>query len=249
MKNIKDNFSANADLYAKFRPDYPAELYSFLYSRIPGNKVAWDCGTGNGQVARVLAGHFEKVYATDISGEQIKQAAPSPNIEYSVQRSEQTNFADGSFDLVTVAQAIHWFDFNRFYKEVKRTLKNQGIFAVMGYGLVSAGEDADELIGHFYRTTLGTYWDKERKYIDEDYKTIPFPFEEISAPPLVNEVSWTLDELTGYLRTWSAVAHYIRANNHDPVEPLKLRLEKVWGDVATRKVRFPILLRVARITK
>jgi ubiquinone/menaquinone biosynthesis C-methylase UbiE len=128
-------------------PTTPAELYSFLYSRIPDNKAAWDCGTGNGQVARVLAARFENVYATDISGEQIKQAAPSPNIEYSVQRSEQTSFADSTFDLVTVAQAIHWFDFNSFYKEVKRTLKNQGIFAVMGYGLVSAGDDADELIG------------------------------------------------------------------------------------------------------
>ncbi|MES2891630.1 MAG: methyltransferase domain-containing protein [Bacteroidota bacterium] len=249
MTNIKDNFTSRSDLYARYRPSYPPEVFEFLSSKIPGRQAAWDCGTGNGQLATELAHHFHTVYATDISKEQIEQAVPAPNLEYSVQPAEQTSFPDNSFDLVTVAQAIHWFDFKRFYREVERCTRNQGIFAALGYGLVSAGGEADEIIGHFYRTTLDTYWDKERKYIDEHYKTIPFPFEEITAPTLVNEVSWSLDDLAGFFRTWSAVKHYIKANNQDPVEPLVLRLEKVWGDAVQRSIQFPILLRVARITK
>lgn len=249
MNNTKENFTSGSDLYARYRPVYPKEVFEFLYSKIPGNDSAWDCGTGNGQVAAVLAQHFRKVSGTDISKEQIAEVAAAPNIEYSVQPAEHTSFPDNYFDLITVAQAIHWFDFRKFYKEVQRCIRNQGIFAAMGYGLVSAGGEADEVIGYFYRTTLGTYWDKERKYIDEHYQTIPFPFEEITAPPFIHEVYWTLAELAGFFRTWSAVKHYIKINNEDPVESLILRLEKVWGDSAERRMSFPLLLRVARITK
>jgi SAM-dependent methyltransferase len=249
MKEIKDNFSSQAELYACYRPGYPVALYEFLYSIVPGSASAWDCGTGSGQVATVLADHFEKVFATDISEEQVNNAPPRENVYYSIQRSEQTNFPDSFFDLITVAQAVHWFDFNPFYQEVRRIMKPGGILAIMGYGLLKTHDAADEIILHFYQDILGPYWDKERKYIDENYQTIPFPFEEISSPQYTNFFNWTLDDLLGYFRTWSAVKHYIAAHDQDPVEAVKFRLEKIWGSEAQKRIKFPVLLRLACIKK
>ena len=249
MKEVKDNFSSQAEKYAKYRPTYPKELYSFLLSLCNGKNSAWDCATGNGQVASVLAQHFDKVYATDISEEQIKNAGKKDNIFYSVQRSESTSFADNFFDLITVAQAIHWFDFDTFYKEVKRTIKSNGIFSIVGYGLLKTGDKTDDIIDHFYRHIIGAYWDKERKYIDENYTIIPFPFKEIEAPELTIDLEWSLDELLGYFETWSAVQHYIKANAQDPVKLVKKDIQEIWPAGSKKKIQFPVLLRVAKITK
>ena len=249
MKDVKDNFTKQANLYAKYRPDYPAELYQFLFSLCRHKDTAWDCGTGNGQVALALAKTFRKVYATDISEQQIKNAIQQDNIIYAVERAEHTLFADNSFDLVTVAQAIHWFDFDNFYKEVNRTIKAGGVLAVIGYGLIHAEPGINSIIQHFYYNVIGSYWDKERKYIDENYTTIPFPFNEQKAPQLTNSFEWTLDDLLGYFATWSAVQHYKKANNDDPITIIKAELEKQWQPGILKKVEFPILLRVAIINK
>ena len=249
MKETKDNFTKQAGQYAKYRPDYPPALYGFLFSLVSGKHAAWDCGTGNGQVALKLAGFFDSVYASDLSEQQIKNAVQKNNVFYSVERAEASSFDDNSFELITVAQAIHWFDFDSFYKEVNRVIKPKGIFAVIGYGLLEIDQQTDKLIHHFYYNIIGRFWDKERKYIDEHYQTIPFPFNEMEVPLLVNSFEWTLDELTGYLETWSAVQHYIKANKDNPVELLKKDLKEIWPGNETRKIKFPILLRVARIDK
>ncbi|MEP7144329.1 MAG: class I SAM-dependent methyltransferase [Ferruginibacter sp.] len=249
MKDTKDNFTNQSNKYAKYRPAYPSHLYSFLYSLVKDNGAAWDCGTGNGQVAIVLSDFFDQVYATDISEQQIKNAVPRENVFYSVERAESTSFADNSFGLVTVAQAIHWFDFESFYKEVNRTLKPNGILAVIGYGLIRIDHETDPVIDSFYHDVIGPYWDKERKYVDENYQTIPFPFNEIRAPVLDNIFEWTREEFTGYLETWSAVQHYIKAENKNPVPLISAELEKIWPKGETKKVQFPILLRVAKIKK
>ncbi len=249
MKIQKDNFSNQSAAYAKYRPAYPPEMYIFLYSLVSDKAAAWDCGTGNGQVAMELSKFFAKVYATDISEQQINNAARRDNVFYSVARAESTLFADNSFDLTTVAQAIHWFDFESFYREVNRTLKPGGIFAVIGYGLIRIDYVTDQIIDHFYQDIIGAYWDKERRYIDENYQTISFPFNELEAPVLKNTFDWTLEELVGYLKTWSAVQHYIKAKNENPVNLVKMELEKIWVKGATKKVQFPILLRVAEIEK
>jgi len=246
---MKDNFSTQSDKYARFRPDYPEELFDYLLSIVPGRENAWDCGTGNGQVARVLAASFNRVMATDISQQQIDNAVRHEHIQYSVQRAEKTTFQDNTFDLITVAQAIHWFNFDAFYEEVQRTIRTGGVLAVIGYGLIQINPVIDKIIGSFYRTIVGPYWDKERKYIDEDYKTIPFPYEDINVPAFENSVEWSFEHLIGYIGTWSAVKHYEKKNGHDPIDLVRDTLQANWGNDRTMKGRFPILLRVARVDK
>ncbi len=178
---MKDNFSTQSKKYVKYRPAYPLELFDYLNSIILIKKNAWDCGTGNGQIAFELAKTFDKVFATDISQSQISNAIQLDNIEYSVQPAGNTNFPNHLFDLIIVAQAIHWFDFEKFYSEVRRTSKDNALIAVIGYGRIEVSKEIDQIITEFYRNVIGSYWDKERRYIDENYETIPFPFEEIQA--------------------------------------------------------------------
>lgn len=244
---MKDNFSIDSDKYAKYRPTYPPDFYAYLNSIVPYKQTAWDCGTGNGQVAFELAKSFEKVYATDISQSQIANALQSDNICYTVQPAECTNFSNQMFNLVVVAQAIHWFDFEKFYKEVSRTVKENAVLCVIGYGKLEIDEKIDSIIEDIYSNTLGNYWDKERKYIDENYQTIPFPFSEIKAPAFVNIQEWTLLHLIGYLNTWSAVKHFIKQNGYNPVDQFISAMEEIWGKSETKQVRFPLLLRIGQI--
>jgi len=246
---MKDNFSSQSDKYAQFRPTYPDALYTYLLSIVPARDDAWDCGTGNGQVAQVLAKSFKKVAATDISRQQIENAFMHERIEYSVQPAENTSFPDNSFDLITVAQAIHWFDFDAFYKEVIRTIRNKGVLAVIGYGLIQLSPSMDRVMAAFYRDVVGPYWDKERKYIDDNYRTIPFPFDETTSPSFENALEWTFQHLIGYIGTWSAVKHYQKATGNHPVDLVYDDLKKAWGDSETCTGRLPILLRVAHIGK
>lgn len=240
---MKDNFSVQAEDYSKFRPHYPPEMLEYIVSFVKSRDCALDVATGNGQVAAALAGYFKKVYATDISKNQLENAIKKDNIIYQQESAERTGFADGMFDLITVAQAIHWFDFDAFYKEVHRILKPGGVIAIMGYGLLTTNPEADSIIRHFYKNIIGPYWDPERRYIDEDHKTIPFPFEEIKAKSFTNRFTWTFEQLKGYLSTWSAVQHYIRQNDTDPLEIIEKELKDVWGK-SDMQVVFPLLLRI-----
>jgi len=246
---MKDNFSTQSDKYAKYRPTYPADLFDYLDAIIPNKQNAWDCGTGNGQVAYALAKTFYNVFATDISQSQIDNALPADNIFYSVQPAEETNFEDELFDLIIVAQAIHWFNFEKFYAEVRRTAKENTLFCVIGYGKLEISETIDCIISYFYDNVIGKYWDSERKYIDENYKTLPFPFDEIKTPNFVNTQYWTLEHLIGYLNTWSAVKHFIKQNGYNPIDKLQSDLAQLWGNEQVKQVRFPLLLRVGKITK
>lgn len=243
---MKDNFSTQAGQYAKFRPSYPKEMIEYIVSQVNNRELALDVATGNGQVAVLLSGYFAKVFANDISQKQLDNAAKKENITYSVSSAEKTKFDYNSFDLITVAQAIHWFDFDAFYKEVYRILKPDGVFAVMGYGLLYANAEADKILRYFYEDITGPYWDPERRYLDENYTTIPFPFKEQEVPQFVNEFTWEFEQLTGYLETWSAVQHYIKEHNTNPVDIIRDELKEVW-EKGDRKVYFPLLLRVGQL--
>lgn len=243
---MKDNFSTQSKEYAQFRPDYPEALVQYLVAQTRHQHTAWDCGTGNGQLAVKLAKHFDRVFATDLSEAQISNATPGDNISYKAEKAETTSFSDKQFDLITVAQAIHWFDFDAFYKEVARTLKNDGLFAVTGYNLITINPEVDQVIRHFYEDITGPYWDKERRWVDEGYRTIPFPFEELNVPEFVQKYDWTMAQLTGYLATWSAVQHYKKANGTDPLPLILDDLNAAWGAAETLKVSCPILLRAGR---
>jgi SAM-dependent methyltransferase len=245
---MKDRFSKASQNYATFRPTYPTELYDFLLSQTKGRAKAWDVGTGNGQVATVLAEHFQQVEATDISANQLANATQKPNILYSKQRAEETNFPNKTFDLITVAQAIHWFDFEQFYTEVRRTAKPNALLVVIGYGVFAVNPKIDAItIGHLYNEVIHNDWDKERHYIDENYATIPFPFEEIECPKLEMVCEWNFDQLMGYLNTWSGLQNYTARTGTNPLEVLATDLRQAWGNATHHTVRFPILLRIGKI--
>lgn len=244
---MKDNFSSHSDQYARYRPAYPPEFFDFLNSLLPVKEMAWDCGTGNGQVAHELAKTFDRVFATDISRSQIDNAVQADNIQYSIQPAEQTNFENNSFDLIVIAQAIHWFEFKKFYAEVRRTAREHAVICVVGYGLIKISEQIDLIIANFYENVVGKYWDAERKYIDEAYRTIPFPFSEIQTPSFVNAQEWTLEHLIGFLNTWSAVKHFINQEGYNPVEQVRAEIAELWEREAIKTVHFPIIQRIGRV--
>ncbi len=246
---MKDNFSRQADLYAKYRPDYPTELFDFMLLQIPEKKRAWDCATGNGQTAKKLAQYFSEVYATDISAKQLANATQAPNIIYSVQPAEHTHFEDSSFDLVTVSQALHWLKFDPFYAEVKRVAKPGSWFAAWMYSLPLISPAIDEWIGvRFYTDIIGGYWDYERKYVDDHYTTVPFPFSEIRCPEFYIRFEWTLAELEGYLNTWSALQKFILEKKYNPVDELVKQIAPLWN-AERMKIVFPLTMRMGRIDK
>lgn len=243
---MKDNFSIQSAGYALYRPHYPPELFDYIVQFVKDRQLAWDCGTGNGQSAKILSRYFDKVIATDISASQIEKAHQSPNISYAIEPAEKTGIASNSTDLVTVAQAIHWFDFERFYAEVNRVGKPGSHIAVWTYSLLSISPRIDELIHHYHYHILGAYWDAERKYVDEEYKTIPFPFEEIPSPRFEIKVNWSLDELSGYFNTWSALQKFITAEGYSPVPALITAIQPYWGSSEKKEIVFPVHLRLGR---
>ena len=187
---MQNPFSTDSENYSKFRPAYPTELFTIINTLVENKQNCWDCGTGNGQIASELSKDFDTVYATDISRNQIPHAKKLRNVYYSVQSAEKTNFENDLFDLVVVGQAIHWFDFHKFYLEVERACKPNSIIVVAGYGVIKIDEWTDNIIGNFYTQTVGPFWDPERQYIDKGYQTFPFPFEEINYPKISMEYRW-----------------------------------------------------------
>ena len=211
-------------------------------------RVVWDCGTGNGQAAKDLARYFNRVIATDASESQVTNAVLAPNVEYRVAKAESSGLADRSVDATTVAQALHWFELEPFYAEVRRVTVPGGIIAAWSYGSPSAGDDVEALLREFEDGTLRGYWDARRRWVDEAYRTVAFPFPEIATPRFQLRKEWTLSQLGGYLRSWSAVAKFVRERGQDPVAPVLEQLEKHWGSPeVTRTVTWPLALRVGRI--
>ena len=243
-----DLFSKQASTYASARPGYPDDLYRFIADLAPNRRLAWDCATGNGQAARDLARYFDHVIATDASAQQIAQAIPAGNVEYRVAPAEASGLPDRNFAVVTVAQALHWFDFDRFFAEVRRVTVPGGLLAAWFYGACRVGPDVDGLVTEFQEGTVGPYWDPRRKWVDEGYRTIPFPFEEVPTPTFELRVRWSLRQLQEYLESWSAVATYRRERGEDPVPPLMERIAKLWGPAdRPRDITWPLGLRVGRI--
>jgi len=246
--STKDNFSDIAGSYAAWRPEYPAELITYLSSLSTEHNIALDCGTGNGQAAKLLAKFYKEVYATDISEAQIKHAVALPNIYYSVSQAEKTVFRDKYFDMICAAQAAHWFDHKIFYKEVERILKPNGVLALIGYGLIEINAEIDRSIKTLYTDILGTYWDKERRFIDDHYRSLPFPYEEAGIPSFQIKCEWNFEQLIGYLNTWSALNHYRKEKGINPLEEMIPALQKMWGsEDLVRSIQFPVITKVAVI--
>lgn len=241
---MKDLFSDNSAAYAQFRPQYPDELFRFIYNKTPGFEAAWDVGTGNGQVATILADQFARILATDISEKQLAEANPKPNIKYRKQSAEAAFIEPSCFDLIITSQALHWFDFTSFYDQVYLHLKSDGLFVAVGYGLIQCQEpQLDNAINHLYYQLLKDYWDPERKHIDKAYQSIPFPFSEIQCPTnLTIREQWSPARLCAYLGTWSAVQHYRTRTGADPLAEI-LALSKQLGEETPYNCHFPVFLR------
>ena len=245
--NFEDHFSKQSGLYAQYRPQYPDEIYAYLASITPGHSLAWDCGTGNGQAAIGLARYFDKVHATDASAEQIALAYVHDKVDYRVEPAEQVSLNVSSVDLVTVAVAIHWFNFDEFYREVKRVLKPDGIIAAWTYNLTEISPEIDQLIDQYYIEILNGYWPERIHYLAEQYRTIPFPFEEIVPPSFVMEINWNLIQLAGFLDSWSATQRYKAQNGDHPLELIWPELVSAWGDESkTRLICWPLHFRIGR---
>ncbi|MFN2453762.1 MAG: class I SAM-dependent methyltransferase [Pyrinomonadaceae bacterium] len=242
---FKDHFSKRSSDYAKYRPTYPLALFEFLASVVPSHQRAWDCATGNGQAARGLASFFEHIIATDASSAQISNAPAHEKITYSVAPAEQTGIESGSIDLVTVAQALHWLDLDKFYAEVQRVLRPSGIFAAWSYDLLNISAEIDPKITHLYEEVVGPYWPPERSIVEDGYRSVAFPFREVKTPHLRMQADWSLAELLGYVRSWSATQRFIEARGFDPVPEFAEEMLDVWGvPEEKRPVAWPLSLRV-----
>lgn len=249
MSTAKDLFSAQASDYAKFRPTYPSSLFTYLTNLSPHRKVAWDCATGNGQSAVELAKYFETVYATDLSQKQILQAKRHPRIRYSQGRAEQSGLPPQSVDLITVAQAFHWFDHRLFFREARRVIRpGGGLLAVWIYEQSIIHQKLDEVLHEFHSEVVGKYGENELKTFKANFQSMPMPIQEITPPSFEMTQSWSIDQLKGYLFTWSATQSAIRKTGKNPVEQFSSRIEAAWGEkTEMHQVRWPVVLRVGRL--
>ena len=244
---FSDHFSLGSASYAKFRPHYPEALFDFLAASAPACHDAWDAGTGSGQAAVDLARVFENVVATDPSARQIESATPHPRVTYRVEPAERTGLGPSSVDLVTAAQSVHWFDRPRFWGEVRRVLRPNGIIAVWTYLLFEIAPTIDGIVHDFYSGVVGPYWPPERRLVEQRYQTIDFPFAEFDAPDFVIEQFMTLDDVAGYIRTWSATSAFMKHHQVDPVDDLVKELTRAWRSSEPRLARWPIAMRVGRV--
>lgn len=245
---FKDYFSTLAQGYSQFRPTYPDELFKQLANLTPHHDHAWDVGCGNGQASVGLAKYFTHVSATDASAQQIAAAAPHPRIDFKVATAEASPLDDASVDFILIAQALHWFNFDRFYQEVRRVARKDAVIAAVAYEVFRVTPEIDTIVTHFYDEIIAPYWKPEREYVQQGYRTIPFPFSTIEAPAVNMSAQWTLDQLMGYFATWSATKGYIEDKGASPLPDLQTKLAAVWPEPG-KAVTFtwPLVIRMGRV--
>jgi SAM-dependent methyltransferase len=244
---FQDHFSGHAASYAQARPTYPSALFDWLAMQCPRRDRAWDAGCGNGQASVALGAQFDRVFATDPSAAQVAAATPHPRVTYAVEPAEACSLPDASVDLVTVAQALHWFDQDRFHAQVARVLRADGLFAAWSYERCTVSPAVDAVFERVYGAELGAWWPPERRHVEARYATLPFPYDELATPAFELRCDWTLAQYLAYLRSWSACQRRLAAEGVDAVGLLADAFAEAWGPAATvRPVRWPLALRVGR---
>lgn len=246
MSTFLDRFSDQADLYRRARPAYPSELFQALAALAPGRDLAWDCGTGSGQAAAALSRHFAAVYATDPSTEQLAEAQHVDRVTYRAERAEDVSLPDTSVDLVLAAQALHWFDLNAFYAQVRRVLKPGGVLAAIGYDWMYVDPGVDGVIGTQLMPLLAPHWAEQNALLWDGYRSIPFPGEDVRVGPFAIYLDWSFDEVRDYLLSWSAVRAAQAAGASAPIDAVLERLASSWG-YGRRRVVMPLFVRVSRL--
>jgi SAM-dependent methyltransferase len=245
--SFKDHFSQQATAYRRYRPGYPESLIDFVASRAPDRGLAVDCATGSGQAAVELARHFASVIAVDGSRRQLAAAQAHPRVHYVAALAERLPLRDRCVSLVVAAQAAHWFDLGRFHAECRRVLLPEGAVALWTYEKFRVDEAADAIVDRFYTEVVGKDWPAERRYVEQRYRTLPFPWREETVPSMVLETDWDLDQVMGYLATWSAVQRFRKRVGRDPLPALRAQLDAVWPAGRVRQVLWPIHLRLGRV--
>lgn len=251
LPDFKDLFSKQSKEYAASRPTYPRALFDFIAGLAQRKELAWDCATGSGQAVAILGEYFDRVIASDASARQIENARGGKNVHFAVFPAEKSDIGDGSVDLITVAQALHWFRFDDFYREVRRVSRKDGAIAAWAYGHHSIGPEVDLVTRAFFKDIIGRYWPPEVKYVENEYRDIPFPFAQVDAPEFHIDLEWSLRDVIAYLYTMSSVQKYIQDNKSDPVEQLYQKLDEAWerdGPAERKKVSWPIYLKAGRIS-
>lgn len=245
---FQDHFSDNAAQYGRYRPHYPRDLFRYLASISPANDTAWDCACGTGQAAVGLSEFFKKVVATDASEKQIEKSIPGPGITYRISHAEKSPFADAEMDLIAVAQALHWFDTETFFREAERVLKPNGVLAVWTYDLLRINEETDRAIRTLYSEILGPYWPQERTMVENGYREIAFPLSAAVPPPFAMQEEWDLHRLLGYLATWSATVKYKKlSSHHGALENIFAEITGLWGNPEkTKNVIWPLTVIVRK---
>jgi len=221
-------------------------MFEYLGTIAPSRQLAWDCGTGSGQAAVGLASAFDRIIATDASEKQIANTQSYDRVEYRVAPAENSGIGSKTIDLIMVAQALHWFDRDRFYAEARRVLKADGILAASAYNLLHIEKPIDEVVNRYYYQVVGPFWPPERRLV-EQFADLPFPFQEIDAPRFEMTAHWNLHHLLGYLGTWSSSQRFIAAKGSNPLEQIFDALSRTWGEPGqTRTISWPIVIRIGR---
>jgi hypothetical protein len=245
VADFKDYFSGVSGSYRHYRPRYPESLFQHLAGIVPSRSTAWDCATGNGQAAGMLARYFDQVIATDASEDQIRNAEVSERVTFRVEPAEATTLEPRSVDLVTVAQALHWFDLAGFAEEVRRVSRPRAVLAAWSYALLYSTPSVDSVIGRLYDDILGEYWPGERRIVERGYSDVSLPFEPLNSPVFTLRAEWSLQQLLGYLSTWSAAKRYQERNGENPVAMIAEDLEAAWGmPQVRREITWPLTVRL-----
>jgi SAM-dependent methyltransferase len=245
---FRDHFSNQAGEYARFRPGYPQALFDYLAGQAPSQKLAWDCGTGSGQAAVRLAERFQRVIATDASQAQIEHAVRQPGIEYRVEPAESTSIDSHTVDLITAGVAVHWFEFDPYYTEVRRVANPGALIAVWTYHYPAIAPEVDAFIEQMNRELLSGYWPERIRYLEEHYATLPFPFEPVPAPRFEMQTEWYVQDMAGFINSWSATQRYLTENGEDALESVWTELGRAWGGADKKRlVSWPLYLRVGRV--
>jgi SAM-dependent methyltransferase len=244
----EDHFSGHADAYARHRPRYPAELFAWLAGVIPDRTLAWDAGTGNGQVAVALTDHVKEVVATDASADQLARAVSHAHVAYRHEPADRVSLPAASVDLITAGAAAHWFDLDAFYREVRRVGKKGSVVALFSYGPRDVGDALGPIVRRFQDEVLDGFWPERIQYVHDRYATLPFPFDELAAPSFVMTADWNLGDLLAFLDTWSASQRYLQERGTRAIDAIALELASAWGDPAERReMRWPLFLRAGRV--
>ncbi len=247
QSGFHDLFSRDSTAYARFRPRYPHELFAWLATLPERRRLAWDCATGSGQAAASLTRHFDRVVGTDASPAQLRAATKVPGLAYVACLAEETALASRSVDLITIAQALHWLDYPRFFREIDRIIAPGGVLAVIGYARLRGDAELERVVYEFQDGLLGAYWTPERAVVEAGYAGIPVPIEEVTAPGFAIEAELTRDQLLGYIGTWSAVGRYRKMRGEDPMPVVIQRLSEAWGDPdRVRPISWPLFIRAGR---